>query len=71
MFFKKHYRKGFADHLNDLRVEKAASLLLIDDKPISEIASECGFKTVPYFNRAFKRSTGLTPGLYRKKHKSL
>lgn len=71
MFFKKHYGKGFADYLNDLRVEKAATLLLHGDRQIAEIARECGFKTVSYFNRAFKRSKGLTPGEYRKKSQSL
>lgn len=71
MFFKKHYGKGFADYLNDLRVDKAANLLLQGNMSMAEIAGECGFKTVPYFNRAFKRSRGLTPGEYRKKGKSL
>lgn len=71
MFFKKHYGKGFADHLNDLRIEKACSLLLQSDRTMFEIALECGFKTVQYFNRAFKRSKGLTPGEYRKKQQSL
>ena len=69
MFFKKHYGKGFADYLNDLRVEKAATLILQGERSMSEIAVECGFKTAPYFNRAFKRSKGLTPGEYRKKFK--
>ena len=71
MFFKKHYGKGFADYLNDLRVDKAASLLIQGDRTISEIARECGFKTVSYFNRAFKRSKDITPGEYRKKCQSL
>lgn len=71
MFFKKHYGKGFADYLNDLRVDKAAALLLQGDRTIAEIARECGFKTIPYFNRAFKRSKGVTPGEYRKKYQSL
>ena len=71
MFFKKHYGKGFADYLNDLRVDKAAALLLQGDRTIAEIARECGFKTIPYFNRAFKRSKGITPGEYRKKCQSL
>jgi AraC-like DNA-binding protein len=71
MFFKKHYGKGFSDYLNDLRIEKAASLLLKGDRSIAEIARECGYKTVPYFNRAFKRSKGETPGVYRKKCQSL
>lgn len=71
MFFKKHYGKGFADYVNDLKIDKAASLLLRGDLQISDIARECGFKTVPYFNRAFKRSKGVTPGEYRKTHQSL
>lgn len=71
MFFKKHYGKGFADYLNDLRVEKAAALLLQGNRAITDIARECGYKTVPYFNRAFKRSKGMTPGEYRKKCQNL
>lgn len=71
MFFKKHYGKGFSDYLNDLRIDRAAALLVKDDRQIAEISRECGFKTVPYFNRAFKRSKGMTPGEYRKKCQSL
>ena len=71
MFFKKHYGKGFADYLNDLKVDKAAALLLRGDRTIAEISRECGYTTVPYFNRAFKRSKGVTPGAYRKMHQSL
>ena len=68
LFFKRHYGKGFADHLNDLRVDKAVSMLLQGDRQISEIAKECGFKTAAYFTRAFRRSRGMTPGEYRKTH---
>ena len=68
LFFKRHYGKGFADYLNDLRVDKAASMLLQGDRQISEIAKECGFKTAAYFTRAFRRSRGMTPGEYRKTH---
>lgn len=68
LFFKKHYGKGFADYLNDLRVDKAAAMLLQGDRQIAEIARECGFKTAAYFTRAFRRSRGMTPGEYRKKH---
>lgn len=71
MFFKRHYGKGFADYLNDIKIDKAASLLLQGDRTIADIARECGFKTVSYFNRAFKRSKDMTPGEYRKKCQSL
>ena len=66
-FFKKHYGKGFADYLNDMRVRKATKLLTDRDMHISDIARECGFKTAPYFTRAFRRSLGMSPAEYRKK----
>jgi AraC-like DNA-binding protein len=69
LFFKKHYGKGFADYLNDMRIEKAVSLLSVPDKQIADIARECGFKTAPYFTRAFRRAKGITPAEYRKKIK--
>ena len=34
-------------------------------KDISEIAYETGFSNVSYFNRQFKRLTGVTPSVYR------
>lgn len=71
MFFKKHYGKGFADYVNDLRIDKASALLLNEDRTMADIARECGYKTVPYFNRAFKRSKGVTPGAYRKMSQGL
>lgn len=66
IFFKAQYGKGFADYLNRKRVEKASLLLAGTDKPIPAIALECGFKTVQYFTKAFKKVTGTTPGVYRK-----
>ena len=69
LFFKKHYGKGFADYLNDLRIERAVSLLSVHDKQIADIARECGFKTAQYFTRAFRRAKGMPPGEYRRKLK--
>lgn len=66
-FFKRHYGVGFADYLNNLRIEKATTMLL-GDRQIADIAKECGFKTAPYFTRAFRRSRGMTPLEYRKKY---
>lgn len=70
MFFRRHYGKGFADYLNDLRIEKASSMLRNPDIQISEIARECGFKTAPYFTRIFKKFRGMTPQEFRKKSRN-
>jgi AraC-like DNA-binding protein len=66
-FFKLHYNEGFSDHLTRVRVEKASVMLLHTDKPLPAIANECGFKTVQYFTRAFKKVKGVTPGAFRRK----
>ena len=66
-FFKVQYKEGFSDHLTRVRVEKASTMLLHTEKPIPEIAVECGFKTVQYFTRAFKKVKGTTPAVFRKK----
>lgn len=64
-FFKSQYNEGFADYLMRLRVEKACRMLLTE-KQLPIIASECGFKTVQYFTRAFKKIKGVTPGAFRR-----
>ena len=65
-FFRTHYKEGFADHLTRVRVEKASIMLFHTDKQIPAIAQECGFKTVQYFTRAFKKVKGVTPGVFRR-----
>lgn len=71
MFFKSLYGEGFADYLNRVRVEKSKQLLVATSKSLPAIASECGFKTVQYYNRIFRKVTGATPGTYRKEKSRL
>lgn len=48
-----------------LKVEKSKELLLNTNKSQKEIAFELGFESDYYFNRLFKRKTGLAPGKFR------
>lgn len=59
---------GFQKILNDIRMEKAESLLQDDALSISIIAERLGFAYVSNFTRAFKRWSGITPLEYREKH---
>ncbi len=52
---------GFTGRLNELRLRKAAELLSTAERRISDIAFECGFNDLSYFNRCFRRRFGLTP----------
>jgi len=63
--FKRTIGLPFTNYLARTRVQRAQWLLLGTRKQISEIAYECGFESVPNFNRHFKRLTGMAPTLFR------
>jgi AraC-like DNA-binding protein len=44
-------------------------MLLQTEKPVADIAKECGFTTVNYFNRIFRNIMGVSPGEYRNARK--
>lgn len=63
---KQNYGIGIAEHIRNLRIEKAKELLTEHpEMRISEIASRCGFDDYNYFITVFKRLTGLPPRQYR------
>lgn len=49
------------------RVEAAKRRLEADAHPIDEIARCVGYEDPAFFRRLFKRTTGITPGAYRRK----
>lgn len=52
-------------YLIDCRIREAKRLLRDPNVRISEIAQRCGYSNANYFAKAFKETTGLTPGEYR------
>ena len=66
--FHKEIGKPFKAWLNDTRVAHAKGLLSESDCPILEICYECGYHTPSQFIRIFKKSTGMSPSAYRKRH---
>ncbi|MEK4057144.1 AraC family transcriptional regulator [Paenibacillus sp. FSL F4-0087] len=56
------------DFLNQMRVQKAAQLLITTDKTIIEIALEVGFNDGNYFSRIFKKIKNETPSNFRCKY---
>jgi AraC-like DNA-binding protein len=46
--------------------ESAIALLAAGERPINEIAAVLGFAEPSAFHRAFRKWTGLTPGVWRK-----
>lgn len=66
-YFKKMTRMTFTEFLNQYRINQAKKLLL-QDKNVTEVCFECGFESLSYFNRMFKKVTGENPLRFKKKH---
>ena len=67
IYFKKKTGKTFVNYYNEFRIEQACLFMQEKDMSIADICYQTGFSNIPYFNRLFKRITGVTPGEYRKK----
>jgi len=65
--FKDEMGENLSNYLNRLRIEKAASMLVTTDMPISQVATACGFEDQSWFSKIFKNNTSLTPGKYRER----
>jgi len=48
------------------RLNKAKKMLTISQKPIGDIATECGFNDFAYFSRSFKKEFGMTPTTFQR-----
>jgi transcriptional regulator GlxA family with amidase domain len=53
-------------YVQNLRIEEAKQMLEETDSSSDEIAAAVGYENFAFFRRLFKRSTGLTPGDYKR-----
>lgn len=58
--------KSFSDYLEEYKLEEAMHLLLQTDLSVAEIAARLNYTNAQNFIRFFSKSTGVTPGKYRK-----
>lgn len=65
--FKKRTGRSFVDFLHHYRIARACEALRAGDRDILAIAGDCGFASLGFFNKVFRRQLGLTPGEYRAK----
>lgn len=65
-YFKETMGTSFIDYLNEYRLTIAARLLQGSESSILSVAEDVGFDNLSYFNRAFKKRYGVTPGQFRK-----
>jgi len=57
--------RSFTELLRQCRVDLASELLNTTDKPLAEIADECGFCDQSYFTHVFQQTKQMTPRQFR------
>ena len=63
--FQKYLHRTPTDFINELRLNKAAKLLVEGRKDILEITNELNFRSVSRFYSLFKKYYGITPRTYK------
>ena len=66
-YFKKATGNTFIAFLNQYRISQAKRLLLMG-KNVSEACYECGFESLSYFNRTFKKVTHENPSGFKDRY---
>jgi len=67
--FREQTGRSFHEFLTELRVEHAKHLLLQSDQKIIEVAWDTGYGSLSQFNLVFKKMTGVSPGVFRARHR--
>jgi YesN/AraC family two-component response regulator len=67
-YFKQRTGRPYSLFINEMRVEFAGKMIAGSRESFGNIANESGFNSISYFNRQFKRITGMSPLQYRKKY---
>ncbi len=64
--FKARTGLTITQYVLEQRLARARSMLQFSGERVSAVADACGFESLAYFCKAFKKSEGLPPSAYRK-----
>ncbi len=59
--FKRNSSFTINEYINYLRISKAYDMVCYTNNKLTEIAAQCGFTSIHYFSRTFRRIVGITP----------
>ncbi|MEH0152637.1 AraC family transcriptional regulator [Limibacter armeniacum] len=65
-FFSKVMQRSFFIYLNEYRINIASRMLLETDRQVAEIGFECGYESLPFFYKQFKKFKHCSPLVFRK-----
>lgn len=69
--FSQYANRGFNEYLNEVRIKRAKELLVSTDNLIADISEMVGYSDQSYFGKVFKKITGLSPSVYRRRYAKL
>lgn len=64
-FFKLRTGRTLPEYVNALRIGRACEMLAGEDRKVTDIAMDCGFRNLANFNRHFRTLTKSSPREYR------
>lgn len=67
-YFKARANKTFFDFVSEIRIGHACRLLIEGNLSITQVAYECGYKTISNFNRQFKEIVKESPSKYQQQY---
>lgn len=65
--FREEMGLSLWDYLVQLRLNEAKSILTFSALSVNQVSAMCGFSSASYFNKAFKKAYGISPGHFYKK----
>ena len=68
--FRRRYGCSVGDYVRRLRIDAICRDLATTDKPLASIALEAGFYDQSHFTRVFAGAVRMTPGQFRRRHRS-
>ena len=72
IYFRKLFKKQFGvtphAYMQQIRINKAKSMLENGSADIESISGDCGYNNIYYFFKVFKEKTGYTPTEYKEKY---
>lgn len=66
---KKYTGKSYTESLAEYRIEQAKQLLLLTNEKVYAVGQMVGYEDKYYFNRIFKRVTGMSPGEFKNQNR--
>lgn len=67
--FSRETGQRLQDYISQVRVDKAANLLIYSEESIADIAEYCCFPSQSYFGHVFLKFKGMSPNRFRERYK--